>query len=97
MWVSLNCDTDGRPKEFAARLPAGRRMASLSRGVGVASPTMAPAPEVTSPLGVLVREGVYAGRAAGPLGAAPPNAPAFGRVEMEQWGAVVVERGAPPE
>jgi hypothetical protein len=27
------------------------------------------------------------------LPAAPPNVPAFGAVEMEQWGALVVEPG----
>jgi hypothetical protein len=92
LWWSLNCDTGGRPKEFAVQLPAGRRIAYLSREVG----TVAPATPATkdaggSPLEMLVNEGVYSGRVLGRLPGAPPNVPAFGEVEMEQWGTIVIE------
>ena len=91
VWVSLNCDTAGQPKAFATWIPAGRRVAFLSRSVGTIAPAATPANPVNSPLASLVREGVYSGRVTGELPTTPRNNPAYGNVIMEQWGAVVVE------
>jgi len=92
VWISLNCDTSGRPREFAAWIPAGRRVAFLSRGVGTVAPTAALNPAAASPLAELVAKGIYSGKVMGELGTAPRNNPAYGSVVMEQWGAVVVRR-----
>jgi hypothetical protein len=94
VWVSLNCDTAGRPREFVAWIPAGRRLAFLSRDVGTVAPAATPRSPVNSPLVGLVSNGVYAGTVKGELPTAPRNNPAFGEVTMEQWGAVILERGA---
>jgi hypothetical protein len=91
VWISLNCDTSGRPREFAAWIPAGRRVAYLSRGVGTVAPTAKLDP-ADSPLGELVSKGMYSGKVMGEIGTAPRNNPAYGSVVMEQWGAVVVRR-----
>jgi hypothetical protein len=91
VWTSLNCDTSGQPKAFAIWIPAGRRIAFLSRGVGTIAPAATPANPVNSPLASLLREGVYSGTLTGELPTTPRNNPAFGSVIMEQWGAVVIE------
>jgi hypothetical protein len=91
VWLTLNCDTAGRPRQFAARIPPGRKLAFLSRGIGTVAPSMTPKTPVDSPLKLLVDEGLYSGMVLGELPSAPPNSPQYGRVEMEQWGAVVVE------
>jgi hypothetical protein len=91
VWISLNCDTLGRPREFAAWIPAGRRVAYLSRGVGTVAPTAKLDP-ADSPLGELIGKGMYSGTVLGEIGTAPRNNPAYGNVVMEQWGAVVVRR-----
>ena len=89
VWLTLNCDTGGRPKEFAARLPAGRRLAFHSRSVvGMVRPRTMDA-AMDSPLKALVDKGLYPGDVIGEL-PPPPNPLKSANVEMEQWGAVVV-------
>ena len=87
--VTLECDATGLPKEFDAQLPAGRKVAFLSRVVGTRAPRNPPSLPVTSPLAELADQ-LYltdGGRIAGQLPAArPPDAIYL------QWNAVVIDR-----
>lgn len=93
VWISLNCDPDGQPREFFTRIPPNRRIAFVSRTVGPASPKTPPSQPVTSPLKSMV-DALYATRPGsaikGELHAIPPSLPAYGAVEVQQWPAVVV-------
>jgi hypothetical protein len=94
IWVNLNCDTAGHPSEFLTRLPANRKLAFMSRTIGPRGPRTAPAKPVTSPLAALadqqyLQEG---GQITGQLPSAPPSAPAYGYVDVQQWNAIVVDR-----
>jgi hypothetical protein len=98
IWVNLNCDTTGRPTEFLARLPANRKIAFMSRTIGPRGPRTPPTKPVTSPLATLV-EAQYlqeGGQVTGQLPSAPPSAPAYGYVDVQQWNAIVVDRRTQP-
>ncbi|HEY7116619.1 MAG TPA: hypothetical protein VH475_08535 [Tepidisphaeraceae bacterium] len=94
LFVTLNCDTTGRPAEFLADIPPNRKLAFVSRTVGPRAPRTTPARPITSPLAPLVNE-LYLNDHAqvlGQLPTAPPSQPAYGYVELQQWNAVVVGR-----
>lgn len=94
MWLSINCDITGRPKEFDLRLPARRKVAFLSRMIGARSPRATPQQPVLSPL-KQVAEQMYlpdGGRIIGQLPTVPPATPAYGYVETRLWNAVVIDR-----
>jgi hypothetical protein len=93
VWISLNCDPAGQPREFFTRVPANRKIAFLSRTVGPAAPKTPPGQPVTSPLKSLV-DAAYTTRPGlgirGELRTTAPSMPAYGTVEVQQWPAVVV-------
>jgi len=99
-WMSLGCDTTGRPIFFHARLPGGAKLAYLSRSVGPRAPQTEPATPVQSPLAALAEE-LYltgGGRLAGELPGSVTAPPAWGYLEVQQWKAIVIDRrtAAPP-
>jgi len=92
-WMSLGCDTMGRPLFFHARIPGGAKLAYVSRSVGPRAPQTEPATPVTSPLGALA-EDVYlttGGRLAGELPGSVTAPPAWGYLEVQQWKAIVID------
>jgi hypothetical protein len=95
VFVTLNCKTSGEPSEFLTRLPANRRLAFRSRSVGPRAPQAKPDPLVRSPLAGMVDQ-LYAtspaARVTGQLDLTSQSGPAYGKVEVQQWNAVVVER-----
>jgi hypothetical protein len=98
VWLTLNCDpATGRPTEFFARIPANRKIAFLSRTLGPAAPRTPPKTPVTSPLKSFA-ESTYAtptGRVTGQLPIAPPTAPAYGYLDIQQWNAVIIDPKPP--
>lgn len=86
IWTSLRCDPAGEPAEFDIQIPANRKVAFLSRSVGLHSPRTPPDPKLTSPLVPFVNQ-VYVDEAGHSLG----QLPSASNPGIEQWNAVVIE------
>lgn len=95
IWMALNCDTSGRPLDFYIRLPARRKVAFMTRSVGMRAPQSKTDPQVTTPLREMAGE-LYLSSEVGVEGqlAGMPTAttPAYGYVEILQWNALVLRR-----
>jgi hypothetical protein len=92
LWISLNCDVNGKPSEYDIRLPPKAKLAFVSRSVAPIAPANAPIKPITSPIRQLA-ENIYAGtEVLGELKTAPPSPPAYGYVDIMVWDAVVVKR-----
>jgi hypothetical protein len=91
--TTLVCGAGGHPSEFRVRVAPHRKLAFLTRAVGLRSPRTTPEKPVTSPLAPLV-DAAYVGNGDRVLGQlpAPPGDPTAGR---SSWNAVVVERARP--
>jgi hypothetical protein len=88
--VVLECDSAGRPRGFEMRLPANRKVAFVSRSVGLRAPRAAPVRPVTSPLAGLA-EDLYGGAGTRVVGEFP-GASGGREGETVRWPAVVIER-----
>jgi hypothetical protein len=94
VWISLNCDTSGRPREFVTNIPTNRKLAFLSRSVGPRAPASAPRMPLTSSLAQFAQSAYLdeGGEIKGELPGAPYSPPAYGYLEIEQWNAIVIDR-----
>lgn len=88
--ITLACDGDGKPVQWLTRISASRKLAFLSRAVGLRSPHTPPQQPVTSPLAPLV-EAAYLDHDARTLGQLPAPTVDDGS-GRSTWNAIVVER-----
>lgn len=95
IWMALNCDTSGRPLDFYIRLPARRKVAFMTRSVGMRAPQSKTDPQVTTPLREMAGELYLSSDISieGQLAGMPTaTTPAYGYVEIFQWNALVLRR-----
>ena len=91
IWISLSCDSTGRPTQFDIRIPANRKLAFLSRTAGPHSPKTQPNPTITSPLTPFANE-IYLKEG----GKIPGQLPAAATPQFQQWNAVIIDRRTSP-